>query len=103
MDNGDDTRRISIPSIDQAVGIALQEDEPMEIVAQRKHRGMGLDGFDGLIESRLESLRCLGTSFKLPGQGVLILRFCLGMDRDLSHLTDLPSVAEPALGPQATE
>jgi hypothetical protein len=103
MDDGDDTRGISIPSIGQAVGIALQEDEPMEIVAQRKYRGMGSDEFDGLIESRLESLRRSGTSFEIPGQGVPILRFCLGMDRDLSHLTDLPSVAEPALGPQATE
>src|SRR4051794_22520546 len=69
----------------------------MAIVARRKHLGMS---FDGLIEGDLEALRGLGTAFEIPCQGVLILGFRLGVDRNLSHLTTRAGVAGRARGPR---
>jgi len=62
---------------------------------------MRSDGFNRSVERGLESFRGLWASVKIPCQGVLVLGFCLGMDRYLSHSIALPIVAGPALGPRS--
>jgi len=73
----------------------------MDVVAQRKHSWLGTDRFDGLMEGGLEALSRSMASLEIPCQGVLVFRFRLGMERDLSHSTVLPSVVGLAAGRHA--
>src|SRR5271157_3660373 len=64
---------------------------------------MGADRFDGLMEGGLEALSRLRTSLEIPCQDVLVFSFRLGMKRDLSHSTVLPSVLGLADGRHAKD
>jgi hypothetical protein len=73
----------------------------MEVVAQRKHFWMGADRFHGRMKGGLEALSRSRAPLEIPCQGVLVFRFRLRMESDLSHSTFPPSVVGLAAGRHA--
>jgi hypothetical protein len=95
VSHGNNAGRIASESIDKAVRIALQKHKAVDIIAQREHRRIATDRFDGLIESSLKALGGLGASVEIPSQGLLVFRSASGWSVTSAIRTSFQSLSDP--------